>query len=187
MTETTSLTCRCGQVQIETALRPIVSSECFCDSCRTAGARLERLHQAPRLLGPHGGTRFVLYRKDRVRILEGADRLKEFRLTPRSPTRRLVANCCNTPVFLEFRGGHWLSLYGCLWPAGSLPPLELRTMTGDLPDASVLGDEVPHGRWPTLRFYAWLLGAWIAMGFRSPKVEGVEGKLENVPPAPAGT
>ena len=68
------------------------------------------------------------------------------------------------------KGGHWLSLYGSLWPEGTLPPLQMRTMTGDLPDPSVLPNDVPNARSQSLRFFAKLLGAWIAMGFRSPKV-----------------
>ena len=117
-----------------------------------------------------------MYRKDRVRFLKGTDRLKAFRLTPTSTTRRAVATCCNTPVFLEFHGGHWLSLYGCLWPKGTLPPLELRTMTSDLPDASVLTNDVPNGKRQSLWFYAKLLGAWIAMGFKVPKI-AVNGEI----------
>lgn len=81
-----------------------------------------------------------------------------------------------TPVFLELKGGHWLSLYGGLWPEGTLPPLEMRTMTADLPDVSVLSDDVPNAKSQTLPFFVKLMGAWIAMGFRSPKVP-VEGEI----------
>ena len=69
-----------------------------------------------------GATRFVLYRKDRAHIIEGENELKAFRLSAESDTRRVVAACCNTPVYLEFKGGHWLSVYGDLWPDGTLPP-----------------------------------------------------------------
>jgi hypothetical protein len=156
---------------------PIVSVECYCNSCRAAGARSQSLSAALPLLGENGATRFVLYRKDRIRFIEGADRLKEFRLTPGAKTRRVVATCCNTPVFLEFQNGHWLSLYGCLWQRGTLPPLEMRTMTSDLPDASVLPDDVPNCKRQSVSFFVKLLGAWIAMGFRSPKITCVDGKI----------
>ena len=123
-------------------------------------------------------TRFVLYRKDRVRFLKGTDLLREFRLTPETKTRRVVATCCNTPVFLEFQNGHWLSLYGGLWPAGTLPPLQLRTMTSDLPAGTVLPDDVPNMKQQSGAFFVKLLGAWIAMGFRSPKLAFVKGELQ---------
>lgn len=170
------LACACGRVRLAVERAPIVSAECHCNSCRAAGERLQALPAAPRIQEANGGTRFVLYRKDRVRFVEGADLLREFRLTPASKTRRVVAGCCNTPVFLEFENGHWLSLYACLWPEGTLPPPDLTTMTGDLPDGTVLSGDVPGGRWQTVLFYAKLLGAWIAMGFRSPVIT-VDGEI----------
>jgi hypothetical protein len=177
MTQTTRLGCACGQVQLEAVGPPIVSTECYCNSCRAAGTRMQTLPEAPPCLNAHGGTRFVLYRKDRVRFLEDTPLLKELRLTPRSKTRRVVATCCNTPVFLEFQNGHWLSLYAGLWPEGRLPPIELRTMTGDLPPGVTLPDDIPSPRTQTLSFFVKLLGAWIAMGFRSPKISAVSGEL----------
>ncbi|WP_129791953.1 GFA family protein [Sphingosinicella sp. CPCC 101087] len=177
MTHTTQLGCACGQVRMEAERTPIVTAECHCDSCRAAGERLQRLPAAPPVLGENGGTHFVLYRKDRVRFVEGLDRLREFRLKPDAKTRRVVAACCNTPVFLEFQGGHWLSLYGGLWPESERPAIELRTMTSDLADPSSLPD-VPNGKRQSLSFFAKLLGAWIAMGFRSPKIAFVDGEID---------
>lgn len=164
----TELNCQCGKVRLVLEGPPILSAECCCTSCRTAAGTLQRLPGAPRLLSAHGTTRFVLYRKDRARLASGVEHLREHRITPRSPTRRVVAACCNTPLFLEFRGGHWLSLYGGLWPAAALPPLEMRTMASDLPDPSVLPDDVPNARTQSLAFFARLLVAWAAMGFRAP-------------------
>lgn len=178
MTQTPRLGCTCGQVHLQVVGAPILSAGCCCNSCRTAGARLQRLPSAPQLLDAHGATRFVLYRKDRIRFLEGGALLKELRLTPEAKTRRVVATCCNTPVFLEFESGHWLSLYGCLWPEGALPPLEMRTMTEDLPAGSALPDDVPNARRQSVSFFVKLLGAWIAMGFRSPKITCVSGVLQ---------
>ena len=177
MTPITQLACACGQTHIEVQKAPIVSAECHCDSCRAAGARMRTLPAAPPFLETNGGTRFVLYRKDRVRFLKGAGQLKEFRLAPEATTRRVVATCCNTPVFLEFQGGHWLSLYSCLWPKSTLPPLDLRTMTGDLPKGSALADDVPNGKRHSVSFFAKLLGAWIAMGFKRPKIAVANGEL----------
>jgi hypothetical protein len=169
--------CRCGRVRLELSGAPILSAECCCSSCRKAGARLEQLPGAPAILGSHGTTRFVLYRKDRVTVLAGLDALREFRLSPEAGTRRVVASCCNTPVFLDFKGGHWFSLYAGLWQQDTLPPLEMRTMTADLPDPSVLPDDVPNRKHQSLGFFAKLLGAWAAMGFRSPYLP-VPGKLD---------
>lgn len=168
---TQTLSCTCGQVRLAVdGAPPIASVECCCASCQEAGARLARLPGAVSVLSPFGATRFELHRKDRIRVLAGEDQLGEFRLSPEAKTRRVVATCCNAPVFLEFKGGHWLSLYGRLWAKGTLPPLQMRTMTADLPDASVLPDDVPNARSQSLAFFAKLFRAWVAMGFRSPKV-----------------
>ncbi|MEX0956322.1 MAG: DUF6151 family protein [Rhizobiaceae bacterium] len=176
MTGTTELACHCGEVRIEVAGAPIVSSECCCNSCREAGARIGALPGAKPVVDDKGATRFELYRKDRVRFVSGAEHLREFRLTPKSKTRRVVAACCSTPLFLEFQSGHWLSVYGGLWPKNALPPLQMRTMVMDLPDASVLPDDVPNARRQSASFMVKLLGAWAAMGFRVPKIR-VNGAL----------
>lgn len=81
-------------------------------------------------------------------------------------------------MFLEFTNGHWLSIYGGLWPSGTLPPLEMRTMTRDRAEGAELPADVPNPETHTLAFYARLLRAWAAMGFRSPKVEFVGGVLD---------
>jgi hypothetical protein len=171
------LTCACGEVELVVEKTPITSVECYCNSCRTAGMRLQHLPGAQTVLGPHGATRFVLYRKDRVRFTAGHDRMKEFRLSPDARTRRVVASCCNTPLFLEFESGHWLSLYGGLWSEDTLPPLEMRTMTGDLADASVLPGNVPNLKHQSFPFFAKLLKAWIGMNFRSPQIT-VKGEID---------
>lgn len=171
MTQSSSLTCTCGQVELRLEGAPFIATECHCNSCRDAGGRLERLPLARPMLEPNGGTRFVLYRKDRVRITRGQDLLRGYRLTDSAPTRRVIATCCNSPVFLEFKSGHWLSLYSSLWPEGEAPAPDIRTMTGDREEGTVLDNAIPSGGRQTLGFYAKLLAAWIAMGFKVPAIE----------------
>ncbi len=177
MSRTTNIGCACGRTSLEVQGAPIVVSECLCDSCRTAADRLATLPGAKNVLTSYGATPCAEYRKDRVRILSGAEYLREFRLNADAGSRRVVATCCNTPVFLEMKGAHWLSLYLHLWPDGARPKAEMRTMAGDLPDASRLPNDIPNLKSHTVSFYAKLLGAWIAMGFRNPKIE-VAGKVD---------
>lgn len=176
--QTRILTCTCGQVALEVQGRPIVSAECLCADCQKAGAFLQLLPGAPHTLDEKGATRFVLYRKDKVRCEKRQDCLREHRLLKDSKTRRVVAICCNTPMFLEFTNGHWLSIYGGLWPAGSLPALEIRTMARDRPEGVELPDDVPNPNTHTFSFYARLFRAWVAMRFRAPKVAYVNGDLD---------
>jgi hypothetical protein len=166
----TEIGCTCGALRLAVDGAPIIRAECHCDSCRKAAARLRTLPGVPAFQEPNGGTRYALYRKDRVRFLAGAEYLAVFRLKPSTTTRRVVATCCNTPAFVELENGHWLSLHAVLWPPGALPPPELRTMTSDLPPGTRLPDDVPASTRHTLSFFAKLLAAWIAMGFRNPKI-----------------
>jgi len=161
--------CRCGQVAFETTGKPIVSVSCHCRSCQEAGQQFEQLPAAPVVLDSDGGTGFVLFRKDRVRCTNGSETLEEHRLKPGSPTRRVVATCCNSPMFLEFRDGHWLSLYRNRLPDGAVP-LEMRVMTRDRRDGVELPGDVPNYSTHSGKFMWKLLAAWVAMGFSAPKV-----------------
>jgi len=174
----TRLTCACGAVEMEASQGPILSTECLCTSCRKAADVMEALPGAPPLREASGGIRMIMYRKDRVRCSKGAAYLREFRLTDTAKTRRVVATCCNTPMFLDFTQGHWIDLYGHLWPQGALPPMQMRTMTGDLDDRSLLPCDVPNLKTHSARFFLRLIGAWAAMGFRTPKIDYVQGVLD---------
>lgn len=177
-TQSTALSCRCGEVTLKVEGKPIMSAECLCSDCQAAGAVLQALPGAPATLNAKGATRFVMYRKDRVQCTRGQHQLREHRLSEGAPTRRVVAVCCNTPMFLEFSHGHWLSLYGGLWTDATIPPLEIRTMTRSRPAGIELPDDVPNPKTHTFSFYGKLFGAWVAMGFRTPKVDYVAGPLE---------
>jgi hypothetical protein len=162
--------CVCGGVEYEAIGAPITSVVCYCASCQEAGRAFEKLPAAPPVLKPDGGTAAILYRKDRVRCTHGQEHLKEYRLKSDSPTRRLVATCCNSPMFLDFTKGHWLSIYRCRFPTGA-PEIEMRVMTRDRRADIALADDVPNYRGHSGRFMVKLFAAWIAMRFRSPKFE----------------
>ena len=166
----TELACRCGRCRLALTGPPMIAVACCCDSCRKAAAQLEALPGGRPMLGPQGETGFVLYRKDRVRLPAPAQ-MRAHRLRPDAPTRRVVAACCNTPLFLEFQKGHWLSLYASLWPAGTAPAPQLRTMTADLPDRTALPDDIPNAKTQSPGFFWVLLKAWIAMGLRAPQLD----------------
>ncbi|WEX86462.1 DUF6151 family protein [Sinorhizobium garamanticum] len=177
MSGVTIIGCACGRTRLEVLGAPILVSECLCNSCRAAAHRLATLPGARNHLTSYGATPSAEYRKDRVRILSGAEHLGEFRLSADAGSRRVVATCCNTPVFLELKGAHWLSIYLHLWPDAARPKAAMRTMVGDLPHTSNLPNDIPNLKSHTVAFYAKLLRAWIAMGFRNPKVE-VVGKID---------
>ena len=64
--------CSCGSVEIEALGAPITSAVCYCDSCQAGAREIEALPNAAPVLGPDGGTAYILYRKDRVKYAKGA-------------------------------------------------------------------------------------------------------------------
>jgi hypothetical protein len=164
-----SAMCRCGKVRFEAVGPPILTGTCYCTSCREAGRRFEQLASAPPALDPDGGTGLVLYRKDRVQCVTGHRHLQEHRLRPDSPTRRVIATCCNSAMFLDFTKGHWLSMFRNRFPTGA-PPIEMRVMTKERRVGVELPDDLPSYSGHSGKFMRKLLIAWIAMGFRRPEI-----------------
>jgi hypothetical protein len=103
-----------------------------------------------------------------VQCVTGQEHLEEHRLKPDSPTRRVIATCCNSAMFLEVTGGHWLTLYRNRFPAAPSP--EMRLMTRDRRDGVELADDLPNHAGPSAKFMLRLIAAWIAMGFRRPEI-----------------
>jgi hypothetical protein len=165
--------CACGGVEYEAMGAPITCAVCYCASCQEAGRGFEQLPGAPPVLEPDGGTAFVLFRKDRVCCVHGRDRLEAYQLKPESPTRRLVATCCNSAMFLDYTRGHWVSMYRGRF-AVAAPKIEMRVMTRDRRASVALADDVPNYRGHSGRGIIKLLAARMAMGFRSVKFDGAE-------------
>ena len=162
-------TCQCGKVEIQALGQPILASACYCSDCQEAGRQFEQLTSAPPLLDPDGGTSVILYRKDRVQCVKGREFLEERRLKPTSPTRRVLATCCNSAMFGDFTKGHWLSLYRKRIAAGA-PPLQMRVMTKERRAGVELADDVPNYPGFSGKFLWKLLASWSAMGFRKPEI-----------------
>jgi len=164
-----SATCQCGKVKFEAAGPPILTGACFCTSCQEAGSQFEQLPSAPPVLDPDGGTGMILYRKDRVQCVMGQEYLEERRLKHDSPTRRVVATCCNSAMFLDFTKGHWLSMFRNRFQTGA-PPLEMRVMTSERRAGVELADDLPNYSGHSGKFMLKLIAAWMAMGFRRPEI-----------------
>lgn len=164
-----SASCACSQVTLEAVGAPILSAVCYCHSCRSAARQFEQVPGAPSVLNGDGGVEYCLFRKDRVRIVLGGEHLRVHRLTAIAATRRVVAACCNTPMFLDFTSGHWLTLYRDRLPVDA-PPLEMGVMAKDRPAGHVRPSSLPTHPTHPASFMIKLLAAWAAMGFRRPPV-----------------
>ena len=170
--------CQCGKAILDVAGPPIMTVACYCRSCQDAAKRLGSLPGAPPVADADGGTHFVMERKDRVTCSHGSELLREHRLTPKSSTRRVIAVCCNSAMFLEFKGGHWLSIYKDRFQENDQPSLEMRTMTGERRPGVVFADDIPSPKKHSLRFMWKLMRAWMAMGFKTPKISFVKGAID---------
>jgi hypothetical protein len=172
MNERTSARCRCGKVEFQIGGAPILRGICYCASCQEAGRRYQAAPGVDSVLAEDGGTDYVLYRKDRIRCVQGGDVLEERRLKPGSPTRRMHARCCNTAMFLDFTKGHWLAVYRGRLP-NNIPPATMRMMTAERPEGVILPDDMANYPRYSGKFMLKLLLAWMAMGFRRPAIDGV--------------
>ena len=170
-------TCRCGTVQLEAVGAPILTAACHCSSCQEAGRQIEQLNGASPVLDPDGGTGVILYRKDRVQCVKGLEALQGLRLKPESPTRRVLAVCCNSAMFLDFTKGHWLSMYRNRFAPGA-PPIRMRVMTKGRRAGGALDGDVPAHPGVSGKVLVKLLSARIAMGFRKADIAWLEGIRE---------
>jgi len=154
--------CACGRVRCEGRGEPILSDVCYCLDCQEGGRRIEALPGAPRVLDDDGGAPYLLYRDDRFRCVSGEELLADHRLKPNSPTRRVVATCCNSGMFLKFDLGFWVSSYRHRYE-GDLPPIDMRTNVRRRRAYTPLPSDAPCYRSFAPRLFAKLIGARVAM------------------------
>jgi hypothetical protein len=154
--------CKCGSVKFEATGKAIMSVVCYCDDCQEGARKIEMLPDALPVPDADGGTGYLLYRKDRLGCIKGDQLLKSVRIREHSPTRRVVASCCNSAMFLEFEKGHWLSVYRARF-TDDTPPVEMRIQTRFKPkDADIPNDAPSNPAFP-LKFMVKLMSARIAM------------------------
>src|ERR1700753_1343707 len=150
--------CACGTVRCEATGAPIVSAVCYCDDCQQGGLRTEALPGARPVLDTDGGASYLTYRDDRFRCVSGAELLVAHKLTDKAPTRRMVASCCNSGMFLKFEPGFWISSYRLRY-SGDLPPVEMRNQIRDRRANTPIPTDAPSfSRYP-MRLFAKLIRA----------------------------
>jgi hypothetical protein len=170
--------CQCGNVALEVIGKPIMTVACYCDDCQQAAQKLSSLKNADpnSILEADGGTQFLMQRKDKIKCIKGAKFLSEYKLKQETSTRRVVARCCSTPMFLEFEKGHWLSLYMNRFKQVDQKPIEQRTMTKYKRADVHFGDNIPSPSSHTFSFMLKLALAWSAMKFQTPDIDYVQGE-----------
>jgi hypothetical protein len=99
-----------------------------------------------------------------MKCAKGAEHLRDYRIKEGSHTKRVVASCCNSAMFLDFQKGHWFSVYRARFE-GDVPPLQMRVQTKFKPqNIEDRGDVPSHAGYP-LKFMFKLVAARAAMLF----------------------
>jgi len=156
--------CRCGSVELTAFGQPIVAAVCYCGDCQAA-ARIATRPGSPNLADPDGGTEYLLFRKDRIACTKGAAHLEALRLTDASATRRMVASCCGSAMYMAFDDArHWVSAYYGNF-AGDVPPPEMRICTKFRTSGEVLDSSIPSYPGYPPRMIIRLLESQLAMVF----------------------
>lgn len=161
-TKQTIAQCACGSVEIDVVSKPIIGAVCYCDDCQEGARQLEALPSASPIMGADGGTELLLFRKDRMLFLKVSELVRDYRIKDSSPTRRVVATCGNTAIFLDFQKGHWFSVYRARF-GDDAPPIQVRIQTKFKPDNETILNDVPSYKTYPLRFIGKLMAARIAM------------------------
>lgn len=98
--------CFCGSVKLRVSGEPAVMGYCHCSSCRHWSA------------GPVNA--FTLWPPDSVAVVQGADRIGSFNLTPNS--NRKWCKDCGGHVFTEHAGMGLTDVYAALLPREAFVP-----------------------------------------------------------------
>jgi hypothetical protein len=143
----------------------MTSTVCYCDTCQEGSRQIEALPGAPPILGPDGGTPYILYRKDRVNYTKGAGLLKAYKTDEKSTTSRVVASCCNSAIVMRFDDAkYWVPMYRARFE-GDLPPLQFRLCTKFKPANAQIPTDIPSSKMYPPGFMWVLLSTRLSMLF----------------------
>lgn len=138
--------CACGTVVITLSAPPIAALSCCCDDCQAAAQALETLPGAPEFREPCGGTPAVLFAKTALKVTKGREKLAAHRLRPEARTKRMVASCCNSFLYVAFdRGPFWVDVVSARMDDAPPPRWRIQTRYLDTPPP----DDLPnHPKYP---------------------------------------
>jgi hypothetical protein len=136
---------------------------CYCDDCQEGARRIETLPNAARFRDADGGTPLLIYRDDRFECSSGEELLMGLKIKENAPTRRIVASCCNSAMFLKYEPGFWVSAYRVRFEGDDLPPLEMRIYIEHRRAETSIPKDAPCYQGSPLRLFAKGSSARIAM------------------------
>jgi hypothetical protein len=98
-------------VRFEALGSPIVCAVCYCDDCQAGARQLEALGARTAFKDTLGGAPYMTFRDDAVRCVQGEELLHGVKLRDDAPTTRFIATCCQSPMYLKYAPGWWVSMY----------------------------------------------------------------------------
>ena len=155
-------------VELGAWAEPIVVSACYCDDCQAAAERLAASAASAPAPSADGGTEFMVFRRDRIACTRGVDHLEATKLTQASKTRRMIAGCCATPMYVAFDDRRpWVSALRAPFVADA-PPVEMLICTRFRRSEDRASDSLPsHPGYP-LAMILRILAAWPSTLFSRP-------------------
>lgn len=150
--------CKCGQVRFEAASSPAFNVVCYCTDCQAAGAALHTEMGCEAPCEADGGTSYSSFLEKDWHCVSGEDKIRGHKLKPDSPSTRYVASCCQTPLYLNYAPGFWVSTYRKPF-TNALPPMKWRIKTSDRTSDLPYPDNIPRFKGFPLRLYGALLKA----------------------------
>ena len=126
MTQTIRISsCACGKVKCEARGEPFLNASCYCEDCQLAGKQIEALTGAQAVCTADGGSEYMTFHQNQWKVIEGDANITSHKLSPKAPTTRYVAGCCNSALYLKNKHGFWVSTFKNRY-VGDVPPLEWR-------------------------------------------------------------
>lgn len=135
------ITCRCGAAHLRASGQPSGATICHCAECQTAAMIFENRFETS-VADAEGGTFHILWRKDHLTCVSGAEHLAAHKLASNSPTDRVIATCCGTPMYLDRKGRPWVGLFADRVPEHVRPMPEMRVFAKDRVDSGPHADGV---------------------------------------------
>jgi len=147
--------CDCGQVRFEASANPACNVTCYCEDCQSAAKTLVKERGCENLLEADGGTSFSIFLEKDWTCVAGAERIEGHKLKADSPTTRYVSSCCQTPLYLKFGPGFWISSFRTAFKS-DIPNLQWRIKTSHRTSSLPYPDTLPRFKGFPLRLY-WAL------------------------------
>ncbi len=151
-------TCKCGSVVFEAVGEPIVSAVCYCVDCQAASDKIKSIYANAVVAETDGGTAYSTFKDEQWHCVKGGELLTGIKLREGSPTTRFIATCCQSPLYLKYKYGFWISTYRQQF-RDALPDLEWRNKISSRQSYLPFPDDIQRFKGFPIRLFGRLIKA----------------------------